>query len=127
MSKTHILLVDDDAGLTTLLDLIFRRAEFDVTVANTGNDGLKKAVEIQPTLILLDIMMPDMSGIEVCRQLRANPATADIPVLILSATSNNADRDQSLAVGANAFIQKPVSPTELVSRVRTLLSEKIIL
>lgn len=125
MGKIQILLVDDDSGLTTLLDLIFRRAEFEVSVANSGYDGLKKAAEILPTLILLDIMMPDLSGIEVCRQLRANADTADIPVLILSASSNNVDRDNALAAGANAFIQKPISPTELVSRVRTLLSEKI--
>jgi DNA-binding response OmpR family regulator len=109
------------------LDLIFRRAKFEVIVANGGQEGLKKALELVPALILLDIMMPDMSGIDVCKAIRANPDTADIPILILSASSNNSDRDQALDAGANAFIQKPVSPTELVSRVNTLLAEKISL
>jgi DNA-binding response OmpR family regulator len=127
MSQIRILLVDDDPGLTTLLDLIFRRAKFEVIVANGGQEGLKKALELVPALILLDIMMPDMSGIDVCKAIRANPDTADIPILILSASSNNSDRDQALDAGANAFIQKPVSPTELVSRVNTLLAEKISL
>lgn len=127
MSKTRILLVDDDAGLTTLLALIFRRADFDVTVANSGEDGLRKAVESRPTLIMLDIMMPDMDGIEVCQELQANPQTADIPVLILSASSNTIDRDTALAVGASAFIQKPVSPSELVTRVRSLMSERVFI
>ncbi len=127
MSKIRILLVDDDPGLTTLLDLIFRRAKFEVLVANGGYDGLKKAIDLQPNLILLDIMMPDLNGIEVCQNLRATPITAEIPILILSASSNTADRDLALEVGANAFIQKPVSPTELVSRVNTLLSEKVTL
>jgi DNA-binding response OmpR family regulator len=127
MSQIRILLVDDDPGLTTLLDLIFRRAEFEVIVANGGYDGLEKAAELLPGLILLDIMMPDMNGIEVCQDLRANPLTADIPILILSASSNNSDRDLALAAGANAFIQKPVSPIELVSRVNMLISEKVSL
>ena len=126
MSKIRILLVDDDPGLTTLLDLIFRRAKFEVVIANGGQDGLQKAIDLLPSLILLDIMMPDMNGIEVCEKLRAIPSTIDIPILILSASSNSNDRDLlALAAGANAFIQKPVSPTELVSRVNTLLSEKI--
>jgi DNA-binding response OmpR family regulator len=127
MSPKRILLVDDDPGLTALLDLVFRRAKFEVVVANGGYDGLRKATELYPTLILLDIMMPDLSGIEVCRRLRANPDTAMMPILILSASGNTKDRDQSLAAGADAFIQKPVSPTELVARVNSLLGETIAL
>jgi DNA-binding response OmpR family regulator len=127
MSRKRILLVDDDPGLTALLDLVFRRANFEVVVANTGLDGLKKAIELSPTLVLLDIMMPDLNGIEVCKRLRDTPGMSDLPVLILSASGNKNDRDLALAAGADAFIQKPISPTELVSRVNTLLSEQIIL
>lgn len=127
MSPKRILLVDDDPGLTALLDLVFRRAAFEVVVANTGLDGLNKAIELNPTLVLLDIMMPDLNGIEVCKRLRDAPGTADLPVLILSASGNKNDRDQALAAGADAFIQKPISPTELVSRVNSLLSEQITL
>jgi DNA-binding response OmpR family regulator len=127
MSRKRILLVDDDPGLTALLDLVFRRANFEVVVANTGLDGLKKAIELSPTLVLLDIMMPDLNGIEVCKRLRDTPGMSDLPVLILSASGNKNDRDLALAAGADAFIQKPISPTELVRRVNTLLSEQIIL
>lgn len=127
MSQKRILLVDDDPGLTALLDLVFRRAKFEVIVANGGYDGLKKANEYSPALILLDIMMPDLNGIDVCQRLRENPTTANIPILVLSASAHKGDRDQALAVGADAFIQKPISPTELVSRVNSLLEEKITL
>jgi DNA-binding response OmpR family regulator len=127
MSRKRILLVDDDPGLTALLDLVFRRAKFEVVVANGGYDGLKKAAELAPALILLDIMMPDLNGIDVCERLRADPLTANIPVLVLSASANKDDRDQALAAGADAFIQKPVSPTDLVNRVNSLLEEKITL
>ena len=127
MSRKRILLVDDDPGLTALLDLVFRRAEFEVVVANSGLDGLKKAIELGPALILLDIMMPDLNGIEVCKRLRDMPGMSGLPVLILSASGNKHDRDQALAAGADAFIQKPVSPTELVSRVNSLLSEQVTL
>lgn len=127
MSLKRILLVDDDPGLTALLDLVFRRAKFEVVVANGGYDGMKKAAELSPALVLLDIMMPDINGIEVCRRLRADVDTADLPILILSASGNKEDRDQALAAGADAFIQKPVSPTELVTRVNSLLQEKITL
>jgi two-component system, OmpR family, alkaline phosphatase synthesis response regulator PhoP len=127
MSQKRILLVDDDPGLTALLDLIFRRAKFEVVVANNGYDGLKKAIELTPALILLDIMMPDINGIEVCKMLRETPITADLPILILSASGNKEDRDMALAAGADAFIQKPVSPSELITRVNSLLEEKITL
>ncbi|MFZ0548149.1 MAG: response regulator [Candidatus Promineifilaceae bacterium] len=127
MSQRRILLVDDDPGLTALLDLVFRRANFEVVVANTGSDGLKKAAELDPALILLDIMMPDISGVEVCTHLRSTSETAAVPVLILSASGNTDDRDLALAAGADAFIQKPISPTELVSKVNSLLGDKITL
>lgn len=125
MGQQRVLLVDDDPGLTTLLELVFRRAGYEVVVANNGMDGLNQAELSTPDLIVLDIMMPDVSGIEVCRRLRANPKTAGVPIMILSASGNKEDREMALEAGADTFIQKPISPTELVNRVKQLLQTKV--
>ena len=126
MEQQRVLLVDDDPGLTTLLELVFRRAGFEVHSANNGIDGINQADRISPNLVILDIMMPDISGIEVCRQIRTNPKTAELPVMILSASGNKDDREMALDAGADTFIQKPVSPTELVNRVKELLQAKVL-
>jgi DNA-binding response OmpR family regulator len=125
MEQQRVLLVDDDPGLTTLLELVFRRAGFEVHSANNGFDGINQAGLLSPNLMVLDIMMPDISGIEVCRQIRANPKTAELPVMILSASGNKEDREMALEAGADTFIQKPISPTELVGRVKELLLARV--
>lgn len=113
-----ILLVDDDPELGRLVDAILRPVEVTVYQAYSGTEGLHKAYEIHPDLIILDIMMPGMDGFDVCARLRE---IASVPVLILTARTNENDMMHGFAVGADDFVRKPFNKNELEARVRALL------
>jgi DNA-binding response OmpR family regulator len=119
--KQKILIVDDDAGLSRLVGLILTRAGYEVHHAQTGAEGLAKVAEARPDLILLDVMMPLLDGHEVCRRIRANPATSMLPIIMLSALEQVEDKVKGLESGADDYVAKPVDPKELVLRVRSLL------
>jgi len=124
MSNLHvtILHVDDNAANRYVVTRILKNAGFTVLEAATGADGLKAAVEYQPALIILDVKLPDLSGFEVCRQIKANPQTTFIPVLHLSASFiQSQDKVEGLDSGADAYLAQPVEPIELVATVRSLL------
>ena len=119
-----VLVVDDTPDNLTLMGSLLRE-HFHVKVANHGEKALKIAQsELQPDLILLDIMMPGMDGYEVCRQLKALPATRDIPVIFLTARSDLDDERMGLGLGAVDYITKPISPPILLARVNTHLALK---
>jgi DNA-binding response OmpR family regulator len=118
----RILVVDDDTRLTELLKLVFESQGFGVTIANNGQQTLEILETELPEAILLDLMMPGMSGMEVCESIRANPRTANIPIIILTAKSSPESKQELLEVGATQYLVKPVRPTELINHIREAVS-----
>ena len=118
-----VLLVDDTPENLTLMSELLADS-YRVKVANHGAKGLRIAAESLPDLILLDIMMPEIDGYEVCRRLKADPATAEIPVIFLTAKTEQADEQQGFDLGAVDYITKPISPPIVLARVRAQLQLK---
>ena len=120
MPQKTILIIDDEEPIRVLLKLTLQSAGYDsVLEASNGEDGLALAMRYKPDLILLDLMMPGIDGFEVIRRLRADPATADIQIVILSALNSNEDVVKGFNVGANDFIMKPIIMEKLLSCVIT--------
>jgi DNA-binding response OmpR family regulator len=119
--KATILIVDDEADVVDLLRYKLHGAGYDVLVSADGLEALAIARDRRPDLIVLDLMLPEMSGEEVCRRLKAEPDTAAIPVLMLTAKAQPAERVAGLEIGADDYITKPFSPRELVLRVNAVL------
>src|ERR1035437_2666409 len=120
MNKT-ILVVDDELDIRDLISYNLTREGFAVESAANGKEALAKLEKTPAALVILDIMMPEMDGFETCRAIRANPKTASIPVLFLTARAAEIDQIVSLELGADDYVQKPVSPRVLVARVKSLL------
>jgi DNA-binding response OmpR family regulator len=116
-----VLVADDDADIVRFVELNLRLEGFEVVVANDGQDALDKALDVRPSLIVLDTMMPRMDGYEVCSRLRDRQPGAPIPVIMLTAKSLDADRAMALTAGADDWVTKPFDPADLVSRVRDRL------
>jgi len=117
-----ILIIDDDLDTLRLVGLMLQRQGYQITAATNGQQGLEKAFDDKPNLILLDIMMPDMDGYEVARRLRANPQTVDIPILMFTAKTQLDDKVAGFEVGADDYLTKPTHPSELQSHVKALLA-----
>lgn len=120
-NKTHILIVEDEAPLVELLRYNLERAGYRVSAAGDGEAAMRAIDEDRPDLVLLDWMLPLMSGIEVCRQLRRAPGTANIPIIVLTARGEEHDRVRGLDAGADDYVSKPFSPAELIARIRAVL------
>ncbi len=120
-NKTHILIVEDEAPLVELLRYNLERAGYRVSAAGDGEAAMRAIDEDRPDLVLLDWMLPLMSGIEVCRQLRRAPGTANIPIILLTARGEEHDRVRGLDAGADDYVSKPFSPAELIARIRAVL------
>jgi len=120
-----VLVVDDEADVTTLLAYHLKARGLSVEVTNDPNASIGIARTFLPDLVILDVMMPDLSGIQICRMLRADPALKQVPVIFLTAKAEEADRVQGLEVGADDYICKPFSPKELVLRVQALLRRSV--
>ncbi len=120
-TKGRILLVEDDRALVELLVYHFEREEFEVRTTPDGEDALIMARETVPDLVILDWMVEGLSGLEVCRRLRRLPETANVPIIMLTARGEEADRIRGLETGADDYVTKPFSPRELVARVLAVL------
>ncbi len=120
----RILVVDDDARNLKLLDAILTAAGHHPVGAQSGEEALKFACEMNPDLILLDIMMPMIDGYEILRELKAASETVDIPVVMVTSLHDQASKVRALEEGADDFLTKPVSKPELIARVRSLLKVK---
>jgi DNA-binding response OmpR family regulator len=121
MARRKILVVDDEPDAIELIGFNLRGAGYDVVSAEDGAEALKKARSSPPDLVVLDLMLPEIDGLEVCRTLRADSATARVPIIMVTAKAEEIDRVLGLELGANDYITKPFSPRELVLRVKNLL------
>ena len=119
--RATILIVDDEPDLLDMIRYNLERARFRVHTANDGPKALRLAASINPDLIILDVMMPDMDGVEACRRLRMVSGLDRVPILMLTALTDESDEIRGLEAGADDFVTKPVSPRLLLSRIRALL------
>jgi len=125
MGKKKILIVEDDIDFADATKLILESKSYDVIVAHDGKEGLKKAQTAEPNLIILDVMMPEMDGYEVCAKLKADPKYQHIPILLLTAVgeaipTTKYTMEMGMKTEADDYIPKPVEPMELVERVENL-------
>ncbi len=117
----HVLIVDDETDLARLVEFNLQQAGLETTIALNGEQALAAAKARTPDVVLLDLMLPDISGKEVCRRLRADTATRHVPIIMLTARGEEADRIEGFEVGADDYVTKPFSPRELVLRLKALL------
>jgi len=113
-----VLVVEDEASIASFVSLYLKNAGYDVTTAATGADALSAVERDQPALIVLDLMLPDIDGIEICRRIRQK---SDVPILMLTARDEDVDKIIGLEVGADDYMTKPFNPRELVARVKSIL------
>ena len=121
MTNTTVLIIEDSYEIQKLLEYNFQNAGYNVAIACDGDEGLNLAEEIHPDVIILDWMMPLMSGIEVLQKLRKRDATIETPIIMLTAKAEEHDRLKGLDKGADDYVVKPFSPAELIARTRALL------
>lgn len=122
--KAKVLVVDDEPDVLDLVSYNLVQAGFQVETALDGADALRKARSVAPDLILLDLMLPEMDGLEVCKLLRRDPKTNSIPIIMLTARAGEIDRIVGLELGATDYVSKPFSPRELVLRIKKRLEER---
>ena len=118
---SSVVVIEDEPDLAELVRFHLSQASFSVEVAHSGRAGLEAIRRARPALVILDLMLPDLSGTDVCRELRADPKLRDLPVLMLTARSGEVDRVVGFELGADDYVTKPFSPRELVLRVRAIL------
>jgi DNA-binding response OmpR family regulator len=118
-----ILIADDEPNIVTSLEFVLARAGFELRVARDGQAALKAVEEFRPDLVLLDVMMPLLSGFEVCQSIRANAAWQGVKILMLTAKGREAEVSKGLALGADAYVSKPFSTKALLERVNELLAQ----
>ncbi len=121
MAALRVLIVEDEPDIRDLLVFHLERDGYQVAKARNGADALRQAQASPPDLVLLDLMLPEMDGLEVCRRLRQDPATQAVPIVMLTARGDEVDRVLGLEMGADDYVVKPFSPRELVARVRAVL------
>jgi DNA-binding response OmpR family regulator len=121
---SKILVIEDDPSFLRYLNHVLEREGYEVISATNGIVGLRKAKEGNPALLILDVMLPGLDGFEVCHRLRGDSATAGIPVIMLSAKGQDADRTTGIKVGANEFFAKPVDRVVLLNKITELLGIK---
>ncbi len=123
--KAKILVVDDEPDMVELIETNLTAAGFSVLMAATGQEALRLARTQHPQLILLDVMLPELDGLEICKRLRLDPATRAIPIVMLTARASEIDRVLGLELGADDYVTKPFSVRELVLRVKKLLNRQL--
>jgi len=122
MDTTSIVIADDDPDIRDLVAFKLEQAGYDVTAVDNGVSALEAIQRRPPDIAVLDVMMPGMSGIDVCRELRGEPATATLPIILLTARAQEGDIETGFGAGADDYVVKPFSPRELVSRVQAVLA-----
>ena len=120
-TASRVLVVEDEPDIRDLLVFHLRREGYEVTTAGNGADALRCVARERPDVVLLDLMLPEMDGLDVCRRLRRDPATAGLSIIMLTAKGDEVDRVVGLEIGADDYVVKPFSPKELLARVRAVL------
>ena len=120
MTQT-ILVADDEPSIVLSLQVLLKKAGYMVRIARNGEEALESVAEVRPDLVLLDAMMPKRDGFDVCQSLRSDPATQDLPIIMLTAKSRDVERQKGMALGATDYITKPFSTRELVATVQKYL------
>jgi DNA-binding response OmpR family regulator len=118
----RVLVSEDEADIRDVVRHKLEGAGYQVTAVEDGASALRQAISDPPDLVLLDVMTPGMTGLDVCAALRRTPATAQLPIIMLTAEADEADIAEGLRAGADAYVTKPFSPRDLMSRIRSLLS-----
>ncbi|NVJ93432.1 MAG: response regulator [Methylocystaceae bacterium] len=122
MTKS-VLVVDDEPNIVLSLEFLMTQAGYEVRIARDGNEALEAVVEKTPDLILLDLMIPGRDGYDVCQTLRRSEEWASIPIIMLTAKGREVEKEKGLALGANDYVTKPFSTSELTARVKELLGD----
>jgi len=118
----RILVVDDESYIVDILDFTLAGEGWEVITASNGEDALRTLLKTNPDLVILDVMMPRIDGIEVCRAIKAREESADTPVILLSAKDREKDRENGMEAGADLYLTKPFSPGRLVEEIRNLMN-----
>ena len=124
MSKYKVMVIDDEPDIVKLVKISLEMANFEVIEAFSGKECLVKVQSVVPDLFLLDIMMPEMNGYEVCQKLKLQDKTKNVPVVMLTAKGQKGDAEQGLKVGADDYIIKPFDPYELGEQIREILQQR---
>jgi len=124
MTARRILIIEDDTSLAEILRYNLREAGFEATIVTDGREGLRQARLLEPDLVILDLMLPMVSGLEICRRLRADSATSDMLILILTAKAEETDEIVGLSMGADDYVTKPFSVKALLERIKALLRRR---
>ena len=124
MTKPRILIVEDERQLVKTLEYNFHREGFETIVSHEGTEGLRKAQTFLPDLVLLDLMLPGLTGLEICRELKAGDKTRDIPIIMLTARAEETDQVVGFSMGADDYVTKPFSPKVLIQRIKAQLRRR---
>jgi DNA-binding response OmpR family regulator len=119
-----LLIVDDEEGVRSLVRMTLESDQYEILEARRGDDALRLVREHMPDLVLLDVMLPDISGVEVCRTLKADDRTKPVTILMLTARAQNADLEEAEDAGANGYFTKPFSPVALLKRVDKIFGDR---
>ncbi|HEV7822738.1 MAG TPA: response regulator [Burkholderiales bacterium] len=119
--SSRILIVDDEPAIVLSIEFLLQNEGYETAVARNGSEALQHAASFRPQLVVLDVMLPEIDGFEVCRQLRADPAQAGVKILLLSARGRAAEIERGVRLGADAYITKPFATRDLVASIRDLL------
>ena len=117
----RVLIVDDEPNIVTSLEFLMRGDDYEVRVARNGEEALQLAESFRPDIVVLDVMMPQRSGFEVCQKIRENPILGDVKIIMLTAKGRDVEKEKGLDLGANAYVTKPFSTKELMNTVHGLL------
>jgi DNA-binding response OmpR family regulator len=126
MSRARILIAEDNPEGAELLEAYLGGSDFDLAIAVDGEDTLRKVESFQPDLILLDVMMPKISGFEVCKRVKANPHTRGIIIHMITALDQHHDIDRAVEAGTNDFLTKPINKAELLLRIKAALASRAL-
>lgn len=126
MKKKRILIVEDEADILTLTKVRLMKNGYDIESADNGNTGLEMIRKTAPDLVLLDLMLPALSGTEICKIIRQDPELCDIPVIIFTASGNTKTAQNTVVLGADDYIIKPFEPRELLNKIETVMNGKVV-
>jgi len=121
MPNKKILIADDEPYILRSLSFVLKKEGFDIETACNGEEALEKAQQFNPKILFLDVMMPKKDGYEVCNELKSNPETKDIYIIMLTAKGQIIDKEKGLTTGADEYITKPFSPREIVNKVKKIM------